>query len=50
MFDDAANIAAVQQYLHGGGRVWVMLDTIDTDLVANLLSDQQQIETSRPLN
>ncbi len=45
MFDDAANIAAVQRFLHSGGRVWVMLDTIDTDQVANLLTESQQIET-----
>ncbi len=45
LFEDAANIAVTQQYLRGGGRVWVVLDNIDTDLASSLLSENQQLET-----
>ncbi len=45
VFEDAANIAVMQQYLYGGGRVWVMLDAIDTEAIGDLLPENCQIET-----
>ncbi len=45
VFEDAANIAVMQQFLQGGGRIWVMLDSIDTDAIGDLLPDDQQIKT-----
>lgn len=45
VFEDAANVAVMQQFLQGGGRVWIMLDNIDTDAIGDLLPDDQQIKT-----
>ena len=45
VFDDAANITVMQQYLQGGGRIWIMLDRIDTDAIGDLLPEDQQIKT-----
>ena len=45
IFDDAASVATIEQYLHSGGRVWVMLDEIETDSIQPLLQENQQIET-----
>jgi hypothetical protein len=45
VFDDAANIAVMQQFLQSGGRIWIMLDRIDTDAIGELLPENQQIET-----
>jgi hypothetical protein len=44
-FDDAASIGMMQMFLQSGGRIWVMLDHIDTALVRELLGDDQQLET-----
>ena len=44
-FDDAASIGMMQQHLQNGGRIWVMLDQIDTALVRDLLEEDQQLET-----
>ncbi len=45
VFDDAANVAVMRQFLQSGGRIWIMLDSIDTDAIADLLPEDQQIET-----
>lgn len=38
--DDARALAAVRHWLHGGGRVWVMLDRTDPHLLEMLLGDE----------
>ncbi|MEQ1827268.1 MAG: hypothetical protein ABL921_15030 [Pirellula sp.] len=43
--EDAASMGMMQQFLQSGGRIWIMLDHIDTDLVRELLADDQQLET-----
>lgn len=45
VFEDAASVAVMQQYLQGGGHVWIMLDNIETDAITGLLPEGQQIET-----
>ena len=45
VFDDLASVAMMQQFLQSGGRVWIMLDHIDTSLLRDLLDEDQQIET-----
>lgn len=45
VFADAASIAVLQQFLHSGGRVWIMLDSIETDSISDLLPENHQIET-----
>ena len=45
VFNDIAGIAMMQQFLQNGGRIWIMLDHIDTSLVQDLLDEDQQIET-----
>lgn len=37
--DDPAGLRALRQWLEQGGRVWVMLDRVDTDAIAPLLGD-----------
>jgi hypothetical protein len=42
---DGSSIAAMQQFLHSGGRIWVMLDKVDTRLIEPLLAADQQCQT-----
>lgn len=42
---DASTVEALLRFLHTGGRLWVMLDTIDTEAVRDLLGENQQCET-----
>ncbi len=44
VLNDAASIAALQQFLLKGGRLWVMLDRVDVELIRPLLASDQQIE------
>ncbi len=37
--DDYAALAAVRRWLHGGGRLWVMLDQVNPELLERLLGD-----------
>ncbi len=45
VFDDAASIAVMRQFLLSGGSIWIMLDNIETNAIIDLLPDHQQIET-----
>ncbi len=45
VFDDAAAIAAIQQFMQHGGRVWIMLDRIESSAIRDLLVGAQQCET-----
>jgi hypothetical protein len=45
VFDDAANIDVMQRFLQSGGRIWIMLDVVDTDAISDLLPEAFQIET-----
>lgn len=45
IFDDASGIAALQNFMQAGGRVWVMLDEIDTSMIRGLLGESQMCET-----
>lgn len=36
---DPPGIAALRRWLHEGGRIWVMLDQVDPELVASILGD-----------
>ena len=45
VFEDAANIEVMQRFLQSGGRIWIMLDVIDTDAISELLPEHFQIET-----
>jgi hypothetical protein len=40
---EGAGLTAIRSYLTSGGRVWIMLDTIDCDLVTPLLSSNQAL-------
>ena len=44
-FDDLAAVGAIQNFLSRGGKVMVLLDEIDTNLVRVLLAQGQQCET-----
>ena len=37
--DDYAALTAVRRWLHGGGRLWVMLDRVNPELLERLLGD-----------
>lgn len=37
--DDYAALAAVRRWLHGGGRLWVMLDRVNQEFLERLLGD-----------
>lgn len=49
-FEDAANVTVMQQFLQGGGSIWIMLDRVDTDAIGDLLPENQQIETIATVN
>ena len=40
--DDYAALAAVRRWLHGGGRLWVMLDRVKPEILERLLGDDFQ--------
>jgi hypothetical protein len=40
---DAATMSVLRDYLNDGGRIWVMLDTMDTESLTGLLSSHQQL-------
>jgi hypothetical protein len=42
---DAATMSVLRSFLFGGGRIWVMLDEIDTTALAPLLTSNQQCAT-----
>jgi hypothetical protein len=42
--EDPAGVRAMRQWLHRGGRVWVMLDRVDPQAVAGLLGDALDFE------
>jgi hypothetical protein len=44
-FDDAVAMGAIKSFLSRGGKVLVLLDEIDTKLVRDLMSPDQQCET-----
>jgi hypothetical protein len=45
VLQDAASIDVMQRFLQSGGRIWIMLDVIDTDAISDLLPESFQIET-----
>ncbi len=45
VFDDLSAVGIMQQFLQRGGRIWIMLEYVDTTLVRDLLDEDQQIET-----
>ncbi len=45
VFDDLSAIGIMQQFLQRGGRIWIILEHVDTSLVHDLLDEDQQIET-----
>lgn len=45
VFDDASSVEMIRKFLQSGGRVWVMLDSIETDAVSLLLAENQQCKT-----
>ena len=42
---DANTIGSLKSFLNSGGRIWVMLDSIDTQAIEPLLAPNQQIRT-----
>lgn len=42
---DAGTVSVLRDYLNDGGRIWIMLDDIDTSALAGLLTSQQQLIT-----
>jgi hypothetical protein len=42
LVDDFAALAAVRRWLHGGGRLWILLDRTDPVLLEHLLGDEFQ--------
>lgn len=40
---DATTLSTLKSFLYSGGRIWVMLDTIDTQAIEPLLEPSQQI-------
>jgi len=42
---DAGTVSVLRDYLNDGGRVWIMLDDIETSSLAGLLTSQQQLIT-----
>ncbi len=42
---DSSSIGALQQFMHHGGRIWVILDKVDTSLIEPLLERNQQCQT-----
>ncbi|MGE3798718.1 MAG: hypothetical protein AB7G88_12870 [Thermomicrobiales bacterium] len=40
MLGDAAALGAIRQWLYGGGRLWIMLDRVNPDLLSALLGDE----------
>ncbi len=45
LLNDAASVSVLRKYLHSGGRVWVMIDLVDTNAVSSLLGEHQQCTT-----
>ncbi len=45
IFRNAAAIDAMRQFLATGGKIWVMLDRVPSDLIVGLLAPDQAIET-----
>ena len=43
--DDAAFVESLKRYIASGGRVWVMLDRVDTEAIRPLLGSGQMCET-----
>jgi hypothetical protein len=43
--EDAATVSVLQSFLNQGGRIWIMLDDIDTQAIAPLLEKDQQCTT-----
>lgn len=46
---DSSSVSAIQQFLHTGGRVWIMLDKVDSALLEPLLEVHQQCLTVESL-
>jgi hypothetical protein len=44
-FDDASSVAAMQQFMQNGGRIWIMLDHVETESFRGLFMDGQHCET-----
>jgi len=42
---DAGTLSVLRDYLNDGGRIWIMLDEINTDALTGLLGTQQQLIT-----
>jgi len=42
---DAATVGTLKSFLHSGGRIWVLLDSIDTQSIEAFLEPGQQIRT-----
>lgn len=42
---NSATVSVLKNFLHSGGRIWVMLDSIDTTDVEPLLAPHQQVQT-----
>ncbi len=40
MLGDASALAAIRQWLYSGGRLWIMLDRVDPELLSALLGDE----------
>ncbi|MGE5193378.1 MAG: hypothetical protein ACM3U2_12865, partial [Deltaproteobacteria bacterium] len=38
--DDPAGLAAIRRWVHGGGRLWVMLDRVDPRFLERILGDE----------
>jgi hypothetical protein len=46
--DDPAGLAAIRRWVHGGGRLWVMLDRVSPQFLERLLGDEFQcVEVDR---
>lgn len=45
VLEDAATLSVLQSFLNQGGRIWIMLDDIDTQAVTPLLEKDQQCIT-----
>jgi hypothetical protein len=43
IFEDAATVVALQQFVHEGGRLWLMLEQIPADLILPLLGNAQSL-------
>lgn len=40
IFRDSAAVSQISRWLHSGGRLWIMLDRVDSDVVHQLLGDE----------